>query len=415
MSETADPRRKLVLIVVSAVAACSLLAALFAYASWRAGAQRSNAEMFAQRGAAPDGALPELWSLPRFSFRDQHGNPQSEQSLRGRVLIGDFIFTTCTSVCPLITAKMRLLQRQLLEPKLGFVSFSVDPAHDSPEALAHYAQIWNPSETRWTLLSTDPPGLAALADGMHVAVEPSEDRANPIIHSSLFFLIDAAGKVRGFYDSADEAALERLVRDTRKLLGSAAVAASSAKSGAELYAELGCAACHENPKLAPPLGGIKARPVALQSGESVLANREYLRESLLAPGQKLVAGYVNLMPAYDKALSRAELEHLLDFVEGMPAANTAPGSASATPKALTAANSATMRAGAASQAGATPVTSAPMASAAATLATDPVCKMTVRAAPDTTHLTHAGETYYFCSDSCRDAFSKAPEKYLSKK
>ncbi len=404
MTEPAVPRRKLALVAAAAVITCGVLAAFFAYVSLRAGGKRSNAEMFAQRPPpAANGALPELWPLPRFSFRDQHGREQSDATLRGRVLIGDFIFTTCTSVCPLITAKMRLLQRELREPQLAFVSFSVDPAHDTPEALARYAQTWNAAESRWTLLSTDPRGLAALADGMHVAVEASDDRENPIIHSSLFFLIDRVGKVRGFYDSADEAALERLVKDTKTLLGSDAGGARAEKSGAELYAELACAACHENAKLAPALAGIKGRPITLQGGASLSADRAYLRESLLAPGQKLVAGYVNLMPAYDKAMTSAELERLLDFVEAMPAASapSAPPSARA-PRTTPLGSASTAR----------PLPAAP--AAAATLESDPVCKMSVRAEPSAVHLSHAGHTYYFCSESCRDAFQKDPAKYLSK-
>jgi protein SCO1/2 len=411
MSESASQRRKLLLVCAAGAVVLCLLGGLFAYASSRLGGRGSGAEMYAQRAGAADGKLPELWEVPAFSFRDQNGRTQTNETLRGRVLIGDFIFTTCTTVCPLLSAKMRLLQRALPEAEVGFVSFSVDPAHDTPEALANYARSWSPGESRWTLLSTDATGLAALASGMKVAVEPSSDRENPIIHSSLFFLIDRGGKVRGFYDSSDELALQRLVTDTKTLLGSTEAAAPSAKSGAELYADLGCAACHANPKLAPPLGGIRGRSVTLQSGETVAANREYLRESLSAPGQKLVGGYLNLMPAYDGALSSAELERVVDFLETMPAAAPVIPSANSAPSAAAVTPAASARPSAVTSPPMTPNASAPAASPAASLQTDPVCKMTVRAAPDSLQETHAGHTYYFCSPGCRDAFRANPAKY----
>lgn len=391
-------RNKLLPMAAAALAIVLGVLGLLAYLGSRALAPKSGAEAFAHRGAPAASALAPLWAAPRFSFHDQHDQPFTRDSLAGHVWIGDFIFTTCTSVCPLITAKMVLLQRKLDDPALLFVSFSVDPEHDHPAVLADYAKSWNANETRWTLLSTDVKGLADVAQQMRVAVEPSNDPQNPILHSSLFFLVDGAGNVRGFYDSADSAAIARLVDDARTLLGKHAPSRKerSPRSAEALTMELGCPACHENPKLAPSLAGLAGRVVQFTDGGHAVADADYLREALLAPGKRVVAGYVNLMPSYADELSPAEVDALVHYVQSLPVA-AAPSNAPKRP---------IPPAVSGAPAAATPAT------APATLAVDPVCHMQVRTAGDTPSATHAGHTYYFCSDSCKKRFVENPTQYV---
>lgn len=354
------------------------------------------AESFAYRvGASLGGALPELWRVPAFSFQDQHGAPIEPRALVGQIWIADFIFTTCTSVCPLLSAKMVMLQHQLKAPGLRFVSFSVDPAHDRPDVLARYAQQWNPEESRWLLLSTDADGLASIADGMHVAVAPTGDANNPILHSSLFFLVDQEGNVRGIYDSTDDEALRRLVVDAGSLLGAAPAGEALLEgTGQHLFAALGCAACHDNDKLAPALLGLLGREVELTSGDRVKADTRYLRDSIVAPGRQLVAGYLNIMPSYAGVLSGEQVNSLVSYLETL----SSPASASPpSPRA----------------AGAMPVAlRVAAARAPAKTSTDPVCDMQVRVSADTPHVQHAGHGYYFCSETCRAAFAADPVKYL---
>jgi protein SCO1 len=194
-----------------------LLAALAAMVTLGFRRIAPHAEPFAF-GAAPDGAgrEPVMWNVPEFAWVDQHGTPVTKSQLEAHVWIADFIFTRCTSVCPMLTARMRLLQRQLTDPDFRFVSFSVDPT-DTTGELQRYAESWGPNESRWFLLHTEPKSLQSLADGMRVVVADTGDDANSILHTSLFFLIDAAGRVRGMYDSDDDSALQRLVVDSRRL------------------------------------------------------------------------------------------------------------------------------------------------------------------------------------------------------
>src|SRR5436305_2239573 len=154
----------------------------------------------ASRAGSANGALPSLWPAPRFSLVDQSGQIRSSDELRGSVWIADFIFTHCSSVCPALTARMVQVQRALRDPRVRFVSFSVDPERDTPDALREYARRWAPDESRWTLLATTTQSLSAVAAGMRTFVQPQSDPAAEL-HTSEFFLVDGQGRVRGLYDS----------------------------------------------------------------------------------------------------------------------------------------------------------------------------------------------------------------------
>ncbi|HVR18819.1 MAG TPA: SCO family protein, partial [Polyangiaceae bacterium] len=375
-------RRKLVLSTLAAAVVAFALA--FAIAAQR-GAQQHRAALGEPRpSAAPSGALPVLWQVPSFSFVDQNGGATTTADLRGHVWIADFIFTSCTTICPLITAKMALLQRRLKGPALRFVSFSVDPEHDTPEALKRYASEWREGESRWKLLATTPKSLESFAASMFVIVEPGE---KDIGHSKLFFLVDAQGGVRGIYESDRDDALERLVRDAEALGGGAPATTSGGHTeGSELSAALGCGACHTRPELAPPLEGLIGRRVKMEGGAALTADAAYIRESIVLPDAKRVEGYPLRMPAYGKELTPPELDALVEHVASLkttPAKAAVASKPSASPAASVATNSP-----------AVPEADAAADEPAAT-AVDPVCSMTVRITETTPRITHEGRTAYF--------------------
>lgn len=426
--------RRSPLVIIGSL--CVVLA-VGALALWRL-ANRIGKPAAAERAAYNElnqATLPALWVLPSFALKADTGAIIHDADLEGHITILDFMFTTCTTVCPRITATLVSLQRQLPDPRLRFISVSVDPEHDTQDALSRYRKLWNAQEARWALLSPNPKELEQISEGMRVAVEPSDDVRNPILHSSLLFLVDADRAVRGIYNSEDDAAISRLVNDVGALLsrlpGEAASlpVVTSDESGEQLFRRLGCAACHENSAIAPRLD-LPNTLTVLSGGQHVNVDRSYLETSVLDPTKQTVEGYLPLMPSYQRELDGVRLSRLVDYLlelrrpapsSALPSATgerpRAAASAASTPKTLVGSNTAdrggtpTPEATGATNSVPATSTAAPTSPAAA-IEVDPVCGMQVRVTAETPAATHAGHTYHFCSSSCREQFAADPTHFL---
>jgi protein SCO1/2 len=357
----------------------------------------TSAAELAQQTASVDKPpdLKVLWDAPDFSFPDQDGKTVTRADLLGHVWIADFFFSQCTTACPVITSKLMLMQKQMTQPDLRFISFSVDPEHDTPAALKKYANEWAGDQARWKLLSTNQADLQKVALGMKVTVAPSGNEVNPILHSTLFMLVDKQGKVRGIYDSMDPDAIKQLRVDVRTLAGreppasDEAIQASMtpAERGHIVFGSMGCVACHGRAAIAPPLQNVFGSIVHLDDGRSVWADEAYIHESIVDPQAKTVAGYGKTMPSLKSYLSDAQVMDLVAYIKSLSPA--APG-------------------------GHGYVTTAPVSKGdEPELLTDPVCKMQVTSDPSAPHADFEGKTYYFCSDNCRKQFLKAPKKFAA--
>jgi protein SCO1/2 len=166
------------------------------------------------RGTPP----PRMGSLPEFRLTERSGRPLARADLSGRPWVADFIFTQCAGACPAMTARLARLRREI-PTDVTFVSFTVDPAHDTPEVLARYAATFHADES-WRFVTGAQKDLYALSVGgfklaaMEVpAGEPSVGGDGPFLHSSKFVLVDGAGIIRGYYDSTDEQSMRALVAD----------------------------------------------------------------------------------------------------------------------------------------------------------------------------------------------------------
>ena len=161
-------------------------------------------------------------ALPDFSLTAvtvDGTSPFDLRAMRGRAWIADFIFTRCTGPCPMLTANMAGLQKTL--PKsIGLLSFTVDPDHDSPEVLTLYARKFSADPQRWFFLTGEKTELIRIVrDGFLLAVVENA-AASPgerVTHSTKFVLIDAEGRLRGWYDGEDQASLDKLAADAKKL------------------------------------------------------------------------------------------------------------------------------------------------------------------------------------------------------
>ena len=169
----------------------------------------------ASRMGQPLQELATLGAVQPFNLTSSQGEPLGLDQLNGQVWVADFIFTTCAGPCPMMSQKMARLQRTFRKvPGLSLVSFTVDPETDTPEVLAAYAQQYGADPARWHFLTGEYEAIQKIAvESFHLgSVE------NPVHHSTYFALVDPDGSIRGYFDSIDGDAMERLTAHIQQLL-----------------------------------------------------------------------------------------------------------------------------------------------------------------------------------------------------
>lgn len=172
------------------------------------------------------GELPIFGAVPDFALTNRDGRAVTRGDLAGAPWVADLVFTRCTLICPAMSARMARLDARLPRGGRGggvrLVSFSVDPEHDTPEVLAGYAAAHDASE-RWLFLTGDRDEIHRLArEGFKLGVDvvPADQAPGPgqaIIHSDRFVLVDAQGRIRGYYAPFDAGELEKLEAAVERL------------------------------------------------------------------------------------------------------------------------------------------------------------------------------------------------------
>ncbi|HXH29557.1 MAG TPA: SCO family protein [Bacteriovoracaceae bacterium] len=166
--------------------------------------------------------LPYYGAVPYFNFLDENGNSFGTNELKGKVYVANFMFTTCTTMCPVLLKKMQTVQHRMrgVIDRAAIVSFTVDPETDTPEVLFKKARELKANAGVWRFLSgslADTKKL--LVDGFKVPVG-EKTTANSIMevgHSNKLVLVDQSGKIRGYYAS-DTNGINHLMLDSGILI-----------------------------------------------------------------------------------------------------------------------------------------------------------------------------------------------------
>ena len=166
--------------------------------------------------AVPGAAL--LWSqpppldnfgpIPEFSLTDQDAQPFTRSTMAGTVWVADFIFTRCPDICPTLSSRLATLQPQITshqgDQPIKLLSFSVDPAYDTPTVLTDYGAQFQAIPEHWRFITGEEPQVYAAIEGFKQAVDIQRESGREIpdiLHSQKFVLIDGDGDIRGFYSS----------------------------------------------------------------------------------------------------------------------------------------------------------------------------------------------------------------------
>jgi len=223
-------KRRLLFVGISGGMALVLGVLLLALAAARAGVPSKG------QGS---GTSDDFGTAPAFTLTDQLERPVRSDMFRGKVVVANFIYTSCTDICPLLSTQMqalqeRLRQENLLGKEVQLLSFSVDPVRDTPAVLRTYAERHKADPDAWRFLTGPEETVKPLiVDGFHLGVQAlppptatngahsdsaATGEAYEVMHSGRFALIDQQGHIRTYYDGQD-LDLERVLRDIRGLLG----------------------------------------------------------------------------------------------------------------------------------------------------------------------------------------------------
>jgi len=143
--------------------------------------------------------------------------------LQGKILVVDFFFTHCPTVCPRLTGNMAFLQKAFkkdkkkqlaLDTMVHFVSISVDPERDSVPALRAYAERYNTNHDKWWFLTGSKPAIYDFArNELALSVQPGDGGPHDVIHTQKIVLLDQQRYIRGYYDGLDTLELNRCAED----------------------------------------------------------------------------------------------------------------------------------------------------------------------------------------------------------
>jgi len=161
--------------------------------------------------------------LPEISLINQLGQKVSWKDIHGKIIVADFFFTHCPTICPALTTSMKKLQEGITNAKrvgnntpdfLHLISFSIDPERDSAERLKSWADRFQVNPDQWWLVTGNKKNIYDMAiKDMKIWIEDGKGVDTDFIHTDIFVLIDTSLHVRGFYHGLDENSVTKLSED----------------------------------------------------------------------------------------------------------------------------------------------------------------------------------------------------------
>lgn len=168
-------------------------------------------------------------TIPDFSFPNQFGDTITQADYAGNVYVANFVFTTCPTICPVMTYQMRRIQQKFEGfPNFKILSHSVNPEYDTPEVLLKYANKMEADLTNWNFVTGSKHSIYTIANSYLVSAMEDSVAPGGFLHSELFVLVDKEGRIRartddqgnsiGAYDGTSPHDIGLLVDDIKVLM-----------------------------------------------------------------------------------------------------------------------------------------------------------------------------------------------------
>lgn len=154
-------------------------------------------------------------TIADFELVNQNGEIVTQDNYRNKIYVADFFFTTCPTICPIMTKNMTEIQDGILEDdEIMLLSHSVTPQIDSVLRLKEYAVEKGVVDSKWNLVTGDKKQIYELARKSYLAVKTDGDGGPyDMIHTENFILVDKEKRIRGFYDGTNREEIEKLMED----------------------------------------------------------------------------------------------------------------------------------------------------------------------------------------------------------
>lgn len=174
---------------------------------------------FGQKKTIENGEI-DYHRVKPFFFTNQHNETVTEETVKGKVYVTDFFFTTCQSICPIMSTQLeRVYKKYENKQDVLILSHTVEPEVDSVIVLKKYANVHGVKDNRWHFLTGDKKQLYDMArTGYLLNNEKGSGGNDDFIHTQNFALVDKERHIRGFYDGTDTADVSRLILEINLLL-----------------------------------------------------------------------------------------------------------------------------------------------------------------------------------------------------
>jgi len=161
----------------------------------------------------------ENHTVANFKLINQNGKTITQEDYKNKIYVADFFFTSCPTICPIMTDNMGKLQKKFIDnSEIMFLSLSVTPKIDSVAVLRKYADDKGVIDAKWNITTGDKKHIYELARKSYFAVvEQGDGGLQDFIHTPNFILVDKKKQIRGVYDGTNDTEILRLIDDIKIL------------------------------------------------------------------------------------------------------------------------------------------------------------------------------------------------------
>jgi len=183
----------------------------FAFLIWNGPPKQPRLKYFV--ATEINGVDTTFHTVPNFNFINERKERVDSMVMEGKITVVDFFFTTCPTICPVMSQNLGKVQDYFDEDEdVLILSHTVDPETDTPEILANYAKTYNANPKQWMFLTGDKKALYDQARrGYFITAIQGDGGPNDFVHSEKLVLVDKNKHLRGYYDGTKEEEVQKLI------------------------------------------------------------------------------------------------------------------------------------------------------------------------------------------------------------